>query len=273
VYAQGCIGAAWADIKVTPGYIGKLLVLGLIMCVPILNFVVLGYLLHWSREVPFGGKTPMPAKYVTGKNFEFGFYAFVIGLVVGLIVGVAGMILGVVPVLGWIAYMALALAGSVAISLMEMRMIMGYTLGDGFNVKDIWQVARRNVGQLLLVTLVPGIVATAIVSVVGGIVITLALLLGLGGAMPSIMASSYASSVSAADVFSIVGLIAGPTLFAVLLVYVAGMIVETAANAITVRGLGHWVARYAPEWTALAMPAAPVQPTPGYPQNPGTPLQ
>ena len=136
-YAQGCIGAAWADIKATPGYIGKLLVLGLIMCVPILNFVVLGYLLHWSREVPFGGKTPMPAKYVTGKNFEFGFYAFVIGLVVGLIVGVAGMILGVVPVLGWIAYMALALAGSVAISLMEMRMIMGYTLGDGFNVKDM----------------------------------------------------------------------------------------------------------------------------------------
>ena len=57
VYAQGCIGAAWADIKATPGYIGKLLVLGLIMCVPILNFVVLGYLLHWSREVPFGGKT------------------------------------------------------------------------------------------------------------------------------------------------------------------------------------------------------------------------
>lgn len=273
VYAQGCIGAAWADIKATPGYIGKLLVLGLIMCVPILNFVVLGYLLHWSREVPFGGKTPMPAKYVTGKNFEFGFYAFVIGLVVGLVVGVAGMILGFVPVLGWIAYMALALAGSVAISLMEMRMIMGYTLGDGFNVKDIWQVARRNVGQLLLVTLVPGIVATAIVSVVGGIFVTLALMLGLGGAMPSIMASSYASSVSAADVFSIVGLIAGPTLFAALLVYVAGMIVETAANALTVRGLGHWVARYAPEWTALAMPAAPVQPNPGYPQNPGTPLQ
>ena len=79
---------------------------------------------------------------------------------------------------------------------------------------------------------------------------------GPGGAE----AALYASSVSAADVFSIVGLIAGPTLFAVLLVYVAGMIVETAANAITVRGFGHWVARYAPEWTALAMPAAPVQP-------------
>ena len=72
VYAKGCLSAAWEDIKTTPGYVGKLVVLGLIMCVPILNFVVAGYLLHWAREVPFGGRTPMPPKYVTGKNFEYG---------------------------------------------------------------------------------------------------------------------------------------------------------------------------------------------------------
>ncbi len=268
-YAKGCVAAAWADIKETPGYVGKLVVLGLIMCVPILNFVVLGYLLHWAREVPFGGRTPMPAKYVTGKNFEFGFYAFVIALVVGLVTGIIGMILGVIPVLGWIAYMAVLLAGTVAANLMQMRMIMGYTIGDGFAVKDLWNVAKRKPGELLVVTLVPGIVAGAIVSVVAFVVIMLAMLVGLGGAMPTLAASSFGSSPSAADVLAVVGFIAGPTLIAALLVYVAGCVVELAAQALTARGLGHWVARYAPEWTALGAPVPPAYPQqPVYPQQP-----
>lgn len=268
-YAKGCVAAAWADIKETPGYVGKLVVLGLIMCVPILNFVVLGYLLHWAREVPFGGRTPMPAKYVTGKNFEFGFYAFVIALVVGLATGIIGMIFGVIPVLGWIAYMAVLLAGTVAANLMQMRMIMGYTIGDGFAVKDLWNVAKRKPGELLVVTLVPGIVAGAIVSVVAFVVIMLAMLVGLGGAMPTLAASSFGGSPSAADVLAVVGFIAGPTLIAALLVYVAGCVVELAAQALTARGLGHWVARYAPEWTALGAPVPPAYPQqPVYPQQP-----
>lgn len=272
-YAKGCLAAAWTDIKETPGYAGKLAVLGLIMCVPILNFVVLGYLLLWSREVPFGGKTPLPAQYVTGKHFEFGFYAFVIALVVGLVTGVAGWILGIIPVLGWIAYMAVALAGAVAVNLMQMRMVMGYTIGDGFAVKDLWNVAKRKPGELVLVTLVPGIVAGAAVSVLAIILVTLAMLVGLGGAMPTLAASSYAGSTSLSDVLAVIGLIAGPALFAGLIAYIIGNMVETVASALTARGLGHWVARYAPEWTALVAPVPPtVPPTgPAYPQTPGMP--
>lgn len=84
-YATSCLKAAWEDVKATPNYVSRLLVLGLIMCVPILNFVVAGYLLFWSREVPFGGRSLLPQKIVTGKNFEYGFYAFVLTLVVGLL--------------------------------------------------------------------------------------------------------------------------------------------------------------------------------------------
>lgn len=270
VYAKGCMGAAWEDIKATPGYVGKLLVLGLIMCVPILNFVVAGYLLHWSREVPFGGKTPMPAKYVTGKNFEFGFYAFVIALAVGIATGVVGVVLGFIPLLGGLVYLAVMVAGTVAINIMQMRMIMGYTIGDGFNVKDVWNVAKRNWGQLLLVTLVPNIAAGLIVGVVSMVITLFAVLVAVGGAAPSMVVAS-ASDPSFAEVMAIVGAIAVPTLIAVLIVYVLACFVEAAAQAITVRGLGHWVARYAPEWTALAMPAAPVPPV--YPQTPQQPLQ
>ncbi|WP_289636236.1 hypothetical protein [uncultured Adlercreutzia sp.] len=273
VYAKGCLSAAWEDIKATPGYVGKLVVLGLIMCVPILNFVVAGYLLHWAREVPFGGRTPMPPKYVTGKNFEYGFYAFVISLVVGIVVSVAGMILCFIPLLGVLVSLALSLAGAVAASLMQMRMIMGYTIGDGFAVKDLWAVAQRNWGQLLLVTLVPGVAVGFIAAVVSMVVLLFAMLLAMGAAMPMAVSASAASDPSFGEVVGLLGVIAGPTLFAALIVCVLACFAEALASTLTLRGLGHWVARYAPEWTALAMPAAPVQPTPGYPQNPGTPLQ
>lgn len=259
VYAKGCIAAAWADIKETPGYVGKLVILGLIMCVPVLNFAALGYLLWWSREVPFGGRSPMPSAYVTGKNFEFGFYAFVISLVVGLVTGVAGMIVGWIPLLGWIAYMVLMLAASVVVFLMQMRMIMGCTIGDGFKLKDVWEVAKRNWGQLLLVTLVPGIVVGAIVSVLAFVVVLVALLVGFGGALPSLMASSAAGTLSASDVLVPAVAVAVPTLVGILIVYVLACIAEMVAQALTVRGLGHWVARYAPEWTTLAPIVSPAE--------------
>lgn len=101
-YATSCLKAAWEDVKATPNYVSRLLVLGLIMCVPILNFVVAGYLLFWAREVPFGGRSLLPEKIVTGKNFEYGFYAFVLSLVVGLVGGIVGGIFGWIPFIGWV---------------------------------------------------------------------------------------------------------------------------------------------------------------------------
>ena len=109
-YATSCLKAAWEDVKATPNYVSRLLVLGLIMCVPILNFVVAGYLLFWSREVPFGGRSLLPQKIVTGKNFEYGFYAFVLTLVVGLIGGIIGGIFGWMPFIGWVVSIAVSLA-------------------------------------------------------------------------------------------------------------------------------------------------------------------
>lgn len=253
-YAKGCLAAGWDDIKQTPGYVGKLVVLGLIMCVPVLNFVVMGYLLFWSREVPFGGRTPMPSPYVTGKNFEFGFYGFVITLVVGIATNVVGWIFGLIPLLGALVSLALMLAGVVAGYLMQMRMIMGQNLGDGFKVQDLWNVAKRNWGQLLLVTLVPELIAAVILSVLAMLVMSMMLLVLLGTLTPVAV-----SAVSPTDILGIIALVGGPMILAMLVLYVAGCIMMAFVQAVTVRAMGHWVARYAPEWTALA-PVAPVPP-------------
>lgn len=253
VYAQSCLSAAWADIKATPHYVSRLLVLGLIMCVPILNFVVAGYLLRWSREVPFGVRTPLPQQMVTGKNFEFGFYAFVLALVVSLVGSVVGAIVGWVPLLGWVVSLAAILAVLVAAYLMQIRMIMGQSLGEGFNLSDLWEKGKRNWGQLLLVTLVPSLVVGVIVSIVLTIIIMLCAMLGLGASMPAIIALSNTAAPSFAQVMSLIGALAGPIIFGMVVIWVIAGIADVVAEALTIRGLGHWVARYAPEWTALDM--------------------
>lgn len=254
VYATSCLSAAWADIKASPNYASKLVVLGLIMCVPVLNFMVAGYLLLWSREVPFGGKSPLPAQVLTGKNFEFGFYAFVLALVAGLAGSIASAVVGWVPLLGWIASLVMMFAAAVAGSVMQMRMIMGLSLGEGFKIADIWEKAKRNGGQLVLVTIVPQLVIGAVVSIFTLVVIVLCMLLGLGGAMPSMMSLSMAVEPSFAQTMSLLGAIAGPVLIGGLVIYVVVCVAEVVAESLTIRGLAHWVARYAPEWTALGTP-------------------
>ena len=160
-------------MKATPNYISRLLVLGLIMCVPILNFVVAGYLLFWSREVPFGGRSLLPQKIVTGKNFEYGFYAFVLTLVVGLVGGIIGGIFGWIPFIGWVVSIA-----------------------------------------------------------------------AIGGA----------ADPSFAQIMSLIAALAGPMIFCTLILYVVLSVAETFAEAVAIRGVAHWVARYAPEWTTLSAP-------------------
>lgn len=268
-YPTSCLSAAWADIKATPNYVSRLIVLGLIMCVPILNFVVAGYFLLWAREVPFGGRTPLPAQMVTGKTFEFGFYAFVLTLVVGMAGGIASSIVGWVPLLGWIASILIMLLVAVAGSVMQMRMIMGLSLGEGFNVMDIWEKGKRNWSQLLLAVLVPQLVVGVIITALTFVVMMLGMVLGLGGAVPSIMALSNAADPSFAQTMSLIGAIAVPMLICGLIVYVAVCIAEVVAEALVIRGLGHWVARYAPEWTTLAVPQAPqIPPVSQTPQTP-----
>ncbi len=235
-YATSCLKAAWEDVKATPNYVSRLLVLGLIMCVPILNFVVAGYLLFWAREVPFGGRSLLPEKIVTGKNFEYGFYAFVLSLVVGLVGGIVGGIFGWIPFIGWVVSIAASLATYVAATVMQMRMIMGMSLGDGFNVKDIWEKGRRNWGQLLAVTLIPMAIVIGI-SLVLSIVVFSIMFLCIMGAAPAIAAIGGAADPSFAQIMSLIAALAGPMIFCTLILYVVLSVAETFAEAVAIRGV------------------------------------
>ena len=59
----GYFTTAWQDIRNTPGWIGKLLLLALLMFIPVFGWIVAaGYLLGWARDIAWGVHGPMPAR-------------------------------------------------------------------------------------------------------------------------------------------------------------------------------------------------------------------
>lgn len=245
-YTEGCISAALADIRGSKNWFGSALVLGLINCVPVLNFFSQGYLLNWSREVPFGGKTQMPKKYFSGKNFEIGFYFFLISLVFALVVGIASAVIGWIPLVGWFAALALSFGASMFVQACSMRMAMMQQLGDGFSIGRVWQMVKRNWTGLFCAAVVPGIVAGLVISVIA----LIAMFLGLGAIVPVAMMDPYSYGSSAAA--GMVGALGVVGVLAMLAIMVLCLVVEFFASLVTIRAVAHWVGRYAPEWASEA---------------------
>lgn len=250
VYAEGCVKAAWRDVTASEGWKGRMVLLGLIGCVPILNFVVYGYGLNWAREVPFGAKTPLPRQMVSGRNFEYGFYYFLIALVLGLVCGIASAIVGWVPLIGWVAAIALMLLAIMLEPLLGTRMAMMGSLGEGFQIGHAWTALKRNWTSLLAASVLPSLIAWAVMMVLG----TLFLAVGLAGIAGPLLAlgSGYGSSAAAAAVggMGILGLLL------VLVWYVVGAATTAIAMVVTLRAVAHWVGRNAPEWAADAWRAS-----------------
>ncbi|MEG0620528.1 MAG: DUF4013 domain-containing protein [Raoultibacter sp.] len=85
----GYFKTAWEDIKNSPGWVGKVFLLALVMLIPIFGQIVLaGYLYGWARDKAWGVHSPLPAHVfgnVDGKLYSRGFFVFVLGLVCALV--------------------------------------------------------------------------------------------------------------------------------------------------------------------------------------------
>ena len=82
----------------TQGWFGRMLILGLVAIVPILNFAIIGYLVELVRNVANGRDTPLPELKI-GEQIGPGFMFFIVMLLLGLLGGVASAMLFVLGIL------------------------------------------------------------------------------------------------------------------------------------------------------------------------------
>lgn len=81
------IGKAFTYVFDDPNWIMKVLIGGVLLLIPIVNFAVLGYALTTTKNIADGESTPMPEWGEFGAHFMKGLYAFV-GVLVYLLPGI-----------------------------------------------------------------------------------------------------------------------------------------------------------------------------------------
>jgi hypothetical protein len=241
VYAQGCLGAAWEDITSTDGWFGKTALLGLVNIVPILNWFVQGYAMRWARQLVFDRVNPMPEKIFDNRNFINGAFQFVLSVCMAIVTFIVCSILGIVPLIGGLASIVVGFAASMFLNVAVMRAAVADNLGAGFGVKDEWEIFKRKPAQLFCASWIASIVVNIVIVVV-------ALVLGLiFGALEGVnyLTIYETAAVSPLYLATFVGIIGGY----LLVVYVVASILSAFSIVLSLRACGHYVARYAPEWT------------------------
>lgn len=266
---------AWQDIRSTPGWVGKLLLLSLLMFIPVFGWIVVaGYLLGWARDIAWGVHGPMPARIFgneDGKLYSRGFFAWIIGIVFTLapaaIMGAVNAILGIgaagfapwhhggmtfaisAGIMSGVVAMAVTVAG-VALYVLAtmfqwigwMRMAVYGRLSAGFQFERIWTMLRRDThglarifGMSLIVMAIVGVLA--VVAMVG---------IGIGVMIMGVYAAG--TGINSGTPSFAVGVLVLMAAFLALVSY-AGMATSVFCIAMVMRAMGHWTRQFdVPHW-------------------------
>ena len=262
---------AVADIVHTPKWLGILLLLAIVTCIPIFGAVVMyGFLLRWAREAAWRIETPMRSHVFDNSDsvlYAFGWRAFGLALLYALIPGVvtAALMSGQMAAqiasgaLGSSAFggatiaatdVVLDLPGQIISLAVEwlvmpviwvamMRMALYRDGGAGLQVGKIFQMIGRDAGGLVPVWLTYCVLNTA-----------------LSFAASSISNWTYAALLDPSAAMLGMSLV-------MLVVTFALQVASTFLMMVTLRTVGRWTAQF--EVAQWGPKEAPLPPKGGYP--------
>lgn len=263
--------AAWGDIKHSPGWFGKVCLLGLIGLIPVFGpIVIYGYAFGWARDMAWNVHRPMPERIFgneDGKLYSRGFFAWLIVLVIA----------GVVPsVISYFAgdnafWSAVVIVAELFLSIFAlvgvMRMAIYGRLSAGFQLGRMWSMARHDANGLLrilgMVVLVS--VIGAVVFVFGlAIVIGIAVAVGIGAAGAGIdwlglsMALNSGAPSAQGQLMSAMQALA-PVLGIVIVLFFAFVyalsVFDSWVTLLQARAMGYWTRQFdVPRWRGQGDP-------------------
>ncbi|MEG0776984.1 MAG: DUF4013 domain-containing protein [Raoultibacter sp.] len=278
----GYFKTAWGDIKSSPGWVGKLLLLALVGLVPVFGpIVIAGYLYGWARDTAWGVHKPLPQHLFgneDGKLYSRGFFVCVLGVVCSLIpffvqiffdtlTGTSNAFYGedfhhaVMPFMPFsgifltisvIFSLLLSVAASFFLWIGSMRISIYDRLSAGFQFNKVWAMFRQDsnglvriFGMNLVVGLICGTVACAIcffVVFVGAF---------LGVFFIEMPGGSFAGGLSGLDASAMgfaLALLVGGIVLALIFGYLV-MVAILFVEMLTARALGYWTYQFnVPAW-------------------------
>lgn len=277
----GYFSTAWQDIKNSPGWFGKLVVLSLVCLIPIFGWIVVyGYLYGWARDIAWGVHAPLPARVFgneDGKLYSRGFFAFVIAFVCALVPGVFSMIGSMVGGFGFYGFGSLLYDGSswmqvgfasamigmmltvasVVLALFlaffqwvgTMRMSIYGRLSAGFQIGRVWAMIRHDFGGLLRILGMAVLITLAMAAVMFVLVFAVILVGMIIGFAVTGGNLNINGSLSDGAVAGMVLIIVGAVLLCSVLAGIVSMALSVFAMMMVVRALGYWTRQFdIPAW-------------------------
>lgn len=243
---------AWEDLEADNDWWKAVLALGLMNCVPLIGQIAMfGYLFDWAKEVAWGMKTPLSRKLNDiGRCFKYGFTALWVILIWVVPVVVAGLLLGLIPVVGpiicFIVEVFAILVGALS-AVGAFRSIIYERIMPGLQFKRVFRMFRRDAGGLWQVFC---IILLDIPLLVAAVFIVL---------LPTIpfidtITTVATTRVLGADLVPLV-LLGMLTIVVALVVWVMGALASAFIATLYVRALGYWMERFKPaEWKTPSTP-------------------
>lgn len=266
----GYFNAAWQDIKNSPGWFGKLVILSLVSLIPIFGWIVVGgYVYGWARDIAWNVHSPLPAHIFgneDGKLYSRGFFVVVIGIVCALIPWAIEMVWAVVTGAGSYAlggshggFFAFFGLSSLVFSLFSlaaglfailftwvgsMRMSVYGRLAPGLQFGKIWAMIRHDFSGLLRILgmyILLWIGASIAMFVLFMVLLFIGMIVGFavtGGNMN--INSSHPDGV----IWAMIASISGVVVLLMIVYGVLAMAMSTFISAMTVRAMGYWTRQF-----------------------------
>lgn len=278
-------GSSWRMLTRDKGWIKPVLVLTLVGWIPILGQIaVFGYALEWARLTAWGvDSAPKQRGVDYGKVLSTGWRAFLVTLTLGLVItlvlqiifpgslavlyssmtglsGFAAMLNiaagGVMSIVLWI----LVLLSSTFVNAAALRATLYDSFSAGWRLDRLFQMIGRDFGGFLktyVVSLLGGLISmvyTAVVSFLGGIVVSI----GVLGAVSFVGISGSYMDEGEYLIRQLLSWGAGPALLIVICAIVLAFIgaaLGTAMSLVSINAVGQWFCRFdVNRWGTSAAP-------------------
>ncbi len=272
---MGYFKSAWNDVKGSPGWVGKMFILTLLLFIPIFGqIVVYGYLFGWARDAAWGLQSPLPRKIFAnedGKLYSRGFFILVLGLVLSIVpvvllfvtlslagamgVGVAhdrgaafAIIIGLLTFVAGVATFAAIFVVIFINWVGSMRISIYGNLSAGFQFKKIIAMIKKDFngllrifGMYLILSICLSIISSILSSVIGFVIAAVA----IGAVGSSIGLSNGADTSSIGMIVAAGGVSIVLSLMLAYITAVLGVFIQTMVT----RALGYWLRFFdVPSW-------------------------
>lgn len=273
---------AWDDLRQSPGWFGKIVLLALLNLIPVFGQIVsLGYLYGWAREIAWNVHEPLPEHIFgneDGKLYRRGFFVLVVQVVYLIIPGVlyfagaslTGMLsdfgtdiqygmdpyssyYGVAPAatyryFGW---GVLAIIASIVIFVLmqlllwvgSMRTSVYNRVSAGLQFGRVWKMMRKDARGLLRIFGIQ-IVFGLILFAFSCIMSIIAVAVSLG----SILVLGVGSAIGSAEA-ALLAVMAPIVLILFAITAFGTSVIDMIANAVVIRACGYWTSQFdVPNW-------------------------